>query len=190
MSFLISFLKITFFSILLLGFFSEAKAFQETPSVLIYAYPLNWYIRYDKNENQELRRFDPRVFGVGLDFKKIEISFELTQFDSSTQSGNLTIRREEQETHFWGRMSFWSWNSLNFYSGLAIGSYNELIRSTLGSAVSEKTSQWNWSAGAAVGFKVDINQYLLSSFEIRTIFGKDFDPQPQFAGLLRLGLRF
>lgn len=162
----------------------------DRPRVLIYAYPFDYSFRYDKNEEQDYRRFDLRVLAVGLAFNRYDITFEVSHFDWSSQVGSLGVAREQQEYHFWGRASLWSWKYLDIYGGLAVGSYDETIKTTLGASSVKSTSQWNWSTGAAAGVNFHIFKYLLSAIELRTMFGKDFDPQPQLGGLLRLGVRF
>jgi hypothetical protein len=162
----------------------------ERPQVLIYAYPLDYSFRYDKNEEQDYRRFDIRVLAIGLEFKRFDLTFEVSHFDNSTQSGSLSVAREQQEYHFWGRASLWRWNIVGVYGGLAMGSYDETIKTTLSGSSVQTTSQWNWSTGIAAGVNIHIHKYLLSAVELRSMFGKDFDPQPQFGGLLRIGVRF
>jgi hypothetical protein len=166
------------------------ELFTERPRVHIYAYPFDYSFRYDRNEDQDFRRFDLRVLAVGLEFKRFDLTFEVSHFDMSTSVGSLSVAREQQEYHFWGRASLLRWQLLDIYGGLAVGSYDETIKTTLGASSSQTSSQWNWSTGASAGVNFHLHKYLLSALEIRTMFGKDFDPQPQFGGLLRIGVRF
>lgn len=162
----------------------------DRPQVLIYAYPLDYSFRYDKSEDQDYRRFDLRVLAAGLEFRRFDLTFEVSHFDMSSQVGSLSVAREQQEYHFWGRANLWRWQLFDVYGGLAVGSYDETIKTTLGASTVESTSQWNWSAGASAGVNFHIHKNLLSAIEIRTMYGKDFDPQPQFGGLCRIGVRF
>lgn len=168
---------------------SWADDYFKAPHILISAYPFNFYARYDRNDQQEWRRFDPRMYSLGLEFQKFELAFEVTTFSSDSTMGSIFIRREEKEYHFWGRLPVVRWPVVDLYLGGAVGSYDETITTTIASESKQSSSFWNWSSGLSAGVQYRQFEYLLLSLEARCLFGKDFDPQPQFGGLLRIGLR-
>jgi hypothetical protein len=159
------------------------------PHYIFFVYPFSYNVRFDKDEDQAYRRIEPRILGLGLEFKKIEIDFEYSQFDWHSQSGSLFIRRNQREYHFWGRAEWLSLRYLDFFAGAGLGTYDEWIETTLIGYSTENTSSFNWTTGLSSGVNLRLHPYLLSTIEIRALFGKDFDPQPQFGLLFRLGLR-
>lgn len=157
---------------------------------LLYIHPLNISTRYEMDESQNLQRLDHHLYGIGLEFKSFELTFEVNQFSTFTQLGNISVSREQSEYHFWGRMPIFKWEFVDIFGGAAVGSYDEKIKTSLSMSSAENKSVWNWSTGASLGLNFHLYRYLLTSIEVRTMFGKDFDPQPQYGGLLRVGLRY
>lgn len=169
---------------------SPENQWATSPHYLFYISPLLFYIRYEKSEDQAAVRRDPQLLGFGVDYSSLEVSFEASRFNTQTSSGNLVISREVTDYLFWARYRSWSYQRISVIAAAALGTYDEMIENRLANSTSVTKSQWNWATGLSGGLRFDLHERLLTSFEIRALFGKDYDPQPQIGFLLRIGFRY
>lgn len=184
---------IFFFCFLTLSSFAHAAE-----SLDFQLYPVNSEVRFERSADQILEARKPRALAAGLRYGTFSGLFEMSNF--SEESGNATLRVERslQSYLLWGRMHFLEQEKSSFdfslYVGLAAGTYQESITTTLLGAQTKDVGSQTMAGGTALGidgaFRFYKNFALTSALEVRLLFGQDFDPNPQSSGVWRLGIQF
>lgn len=155
-------------------------------------------IRYERDENQSLVQRKAHSYALALRKGMISGLFEYTNYGVDSGNPTLDIDREHKDYLLWGRLHYYDLNEdyLNFslYAALGAGTYQETVTTTL-SGVATKDSGGNQMEGAAAlgvdsTLALQGHYGLLLAAELRLFFGKDYDPNPQVSGVIRVGVQF
>ncbi len=159
-------------------------------------FPIGSEVRYEQNTSLEWVGRNSWNYALGL--QKVAWSF-LVEYSSFTEnSGNATLSTERkfQEAVAWGQWHFlrsqteqWGYS---FFGGLGLGGYQEEVLTSLSGTVRNDSSGVKWMSGLALGaeVKVYLNKTFgfMGSLEGRALTAPDFDSNPTWSGVLRLGL--
>lgn len=176
----------------ILSFMGEARA------GIFRAYLLNPEIRYDRGSNQDLEMRKPFNISVGYQFKRWSALLEYSRFDDSSQVGNYYIERQHQEVMLWARYHCFAWTfggdqqTVQGYVGFGAGGFRETVYTVFQSEGRKDSGGIPFMSGVATGveysLRLDKEILLTAALEGRTLVAADFDPNPVWGAVLRLGL--
>jgi hypothetical protein len=161
-------------------------------------FPLNAESRFERSMDQELVQRQPRTLAAGIRYALFSALFEASEFSDKTGNSTLGVDRTLQSYLLWGRMHYYNQNykelDFSFYAGIAAGVYQESISTTLSGIQSKDPGTQAMAGGLCLGFDTSIFVYknlaVITAIEFRLLGGQDFDPNPQFSGVWRLGIQF
>ncbi len=146
--------------------------------------------RYVKTLDTQMQWQQGAVHSLGL--QKDNFLFLLDYASSTDSSGNqaLTFRKDRVEVMLNGYYLFYSLSEhLGLAAGLGLGLYEDTLKSRLlGQEITERTGNQVLAKGSFA--MMGSWSYLFYSLEFSGLTGRDYDPQPTFTALLRLGLQF
>jgi hypothetical protein len=172
---------------------------------LLQGYFFNPEIRYERASTQEYIQRKPTTYAFALRRDNVSGIFEYSSFSEGSGNETLYISRQHRDYLIVGRYHFLKFNNKvmpnqNFsggiYAGIGLGQYTETVSTKL-SGVTTTNSDGDSrnieqvaSIGADTAFKLNSNFSFIAAGEMRFLFSKDADPNPQPCVLLRLGLQF
>ncbi|MEN0057279.1 MAG: hypothetical protein AAGB31_00465 [Bdellovibrio sp.] len=189
-------MKIYFFSLLLvIGTLTSLAKAQEN-SVLLY--PLNYEIRYENDEDREGKTYQPFNFALGYQGLRWSGLLQYSRLTDETGNSTSSLERTHQDVILWMRYHLAQFQypimSWSFLAGAGGGAYQEQVKSTLMGDSREDQGSWLMLSGLMVGvqssFPITEGWAVLLSAEGQALFAADFDPNPLWVGVLRLGLSF
>ena len=161
-------------------------------------YLLNMDVRYDRDNDQQLSNRSPFHIAVGFKKSAYAAVVEYTQFSEESGNASTSVKRTHQEGVLWGRWHFSEFKGMtqqfSFYGAGGAGLYQEEVKTTfLGDEV---TDQGDYKVLGAAAFGAEWVVLMGQKFglvlngELRLLAGSDFDPNPNFGGLIGLGIQF
>ncbi|WP_413943395.1 hypothetical protein [Bdellovibrio sp. HCB-162] len=179
---------------------SRAKmpSLNEDPNILK-VFLLNPEMRFERGDSQELVDRKPLNFALALQMRKFSVLTEYARFEENTGNTTSSIDRTHTDLVVWGRYHFFNGTNPNrsvdstLYAGIGAGLYEEEIVTTLmGSSRTDKSNP-KFMSGVSVGGEVALNVNkdfgFVGGLEGRALFASDFDPNPVWSAVLRLGFQ-
>nr|BFD64239.1 hypothetical protein BdHM001_29200 [Bdellovibrio sp. HM001] len=174
---------------------SRMKIKAEDTVSLLALYPLTYEMRYERGNSQDLESRQPVNFGLGYHRSRYSVLFEYSHFSNETGNSTSSIERKHKDLLMWGRYNLVSGAEEHMrgivYLGAGLGGYEEEVITTfMGSSRSDKTAM-KVMGGASAGLEMFMTgRYggVSAALETRALMGPDFDPNPVFGVILRLGL--
>jgi hypothetical protein len=105
----------------------------------------------------------------------------------SNGNGALNITGSNETAMLWGQWYAREKWSLRPFVGVGVGAYHEMATTSLYSESRTDVSDWREMFGGAVGLRLVNVSPLWLSLEGRVLFSPNLDPNPMFAGMLRIG---
>lgn len=176
---------------------SRMKVKAEDTVSLLALYPLAYEMRYERGNSQDLESRQPMNFGLGYHRSRYSVLFEYSHFSDESGNSTSSIERKHQDLLMWGRYNLVAGAEEHMrgivYLGAGVGGYEEEVVTTfMGSSRSDKTGM-KVMGGVAAGLEMFMTgRYggVSAALEGRALVGADFDPNPIFGVVLRLGLVF
>lgn len=155
-------------------------------------------LRYERDENQGLVQRKAHSYSLALRKGMISAMFEYTNYGVGSGNATLDIDREHKDYLLWGRLHYYDLNAdylnMSLYAGVAAGTYQETVTTTLSGVATRDNGGNQLEGSAALGVDSTLTLQghygLILAAELRVLFGKDYDPNPQASGLLRVGFQF
>ncbi|WII73111.1 hypothetical protein QJS83_04395 [Bdellovibrio sp. 22V] len=177
---------------------SRLKVQPPPPFSAVNLYLLNPELRYERDSSQELVNRRPLNFAFSFEYAKLNFMAEYARFTEETGNATSSIDRTHQDLVLWLRYSFmqrklpeFSWK---LFTGAGAGGYQEEVKTTLmGDSRTDKSDLKFMSGlvlGGEVAYSVNPRFGLLAGVEGRALLASDFDPNPIWSAVLRLGLQF
>ncbi|MDG0815407.1 hypothetical protein [Bdellovibrio svalbardensis] len=179
---------------------SRLKTPQPVAESTLQLFPLGMEMRYERNNDQELATHGFLNFAFAYQRNNLSALFEYSKYSEDSGNATTSIDHSHQEMILWGRWHFLrskkEFMPLQFsiYGGLGVGTYQDEVKTTLlGTSQTDKSGNKVLSGLAvggdiAYGFTKDFG--VMAALEGRTLFAGDYDPNPVFSGLARLGIFF
>lgn len=174
------------------SFMGEARA------DIFRAYLLNPEIRFDRGSAQDLEMRKPFNISLGYQFKRWSALLEYSRFDDASQVGNYYIERQHQEMMLWARYHIFAFTfagdqqTLQGYVGFGAGGFRETVYTVFQTEGRKDTGGTPFMSGAAAGFeyslRLDKEILLATALEGRALVAGDFDPNPVWGAVLRIGI--
>lgn len=180
--------KILFFYILCLSSASASSAIQ--------LFPYNFESRYERDENQQIVDRKPFSFSLAYVHYRSKFLFDYSSFTEKTGNSVSGIKREHQEYVLWYQYSWFerrnNYASSGLYNGLGVGAYEDNVQTTFSGTTRADRSGYKLvgalSMGAKAAYEFNSKYALVGAIEGRMFMATDFDPNPNFGVILRLGL--
>ncbi len=160
-------------------------------------YLLNPELRYERGNSQELEDRRPLNFALAYQAPKFTLLAEYARFTEETGNSTSGIDRTHQDLVLWLR--YHAFNSeaggakFIFYGAAGAGGYEEEVKTTLmGTSRTDKSSLQFMSglgAGGEATMAVNKGFAFLAGLEGRALFASDFDPNPVWSAIVRLGIQ-
>lgn len=174
---------------------SRLKLLPEEPVSLLGVYALNYEMRFERGNSQDLEMRQPQNFALGYHLNKYSLLVEYSRFNETTGNVTSSVERRHQEMTLWGQYHVLTGTDGNMrghaYVAAGVGGYEqEVITAFMGESRSDKSGM-KVMGGAAVGLQVFILTQSQFGFSLgaegRALMGSDFDPNPTLSGVLRVG---
>lgn len=156
--------------------------------------------RLERGASQELEIRSPLNFALSYTATRGALLVEYSKFNEQTGNSTSAIDRNHQEVMAWGRYHLLQAGSMKelkvfrLHAGVGVGGYEEEVTTTLmGDSRTDKAAL-KFMSGLSLG--ADMNLYVNDRFgfslgaEARGLFAADFNPNPTWSGVVRLGLIF
>ncbi len=186
---------ILFFS---LASYAQKKAEVKTSlsSSSVQAYVLSKELRYERDNSQEIVDRNPVNFSVGVEVNQVSLLLEYSSFEENTGNETANISRKYQDVSLWFRHHFYrekfaeaKWS---VFAGGGAGGFEEEVRTTLmGESRTDKAAIKMFAGlvfGAVAAVEMKKNIEFLVGAEGRTLLASEYDPNPIWSAVLRLGL--
>lgn len=158
---------------------------------------INPEMRYERANSQEIEDVKPLNFSFGYQKKRLSFLAEYARYSEDTGNSTSSIERTHQELLVWGRYHLVNkaQNELSgsLYGGVGLGGYQEEVKTTLMGDSRTDKENIKMMSGLSVGTE---GAYQLQNFgfvagiEGRALIASDFDPNPVWSVVIRLGVRF
>ncbi len=191
-------MKWSFFSLI---FFFSTMGWAQTSSSpsSLRAYLLNPEMRFERASSQEMLDRKPLNIALGYQGQKFSILTEYARFEEDTGNATSSIDRTHQDVVVWFRYHFFNQTdkktlgATTLFAGAGAGAYEEEVVTTLmGLSRTDKTPM-KFMSGFVVGaeFSILMNPHFgfVIGAEGRGLLASDFDPNPVWSALLRLGIQ-
>lgn len=186
---------ILFFS---LASYAQKKAEVKTSlsSSSVQAYVLSKELRYERDNSQEIVDRNPVNFSVGVEVNQVSLLLEYSSFEENTGNETANISRKHQDVSLWFRHHFYrekfaeaKWS---VFAGGGAGGFEEEVRTTLmGQSRTDKAAIKMFAGlvfGAVAAVEMKKNIEFLVGAEGRTLLASEYDPNPIWSAVLRMGL--
>ncbi|WP_415064070.1 hypothetical protein [Bdellovibrio sp.] len=185
------------YRLFVLTFLFSAVGWAQTSSLR--AYLLNPEMRFERANSQEMMDRRPLNIALGYQKEKFSILAEYARFEEDTGNATSSLDRTHQDVvvwfryHFLNRIDKQSLSTTTLFAGAGAGAYEEQVVTTLmGVSRTDKTPT-KFMSGFVVGaeFSILMNPHFGFVFgaEGRGLLASDFDPNPVWSALLRLGIQ-
>lgn len=176
---------------------SSTVSFAKTSNLLL-LFPANKEIRYEKDSNEEYTDRNPNNFQLAYFYKKFGMALEYSQFSEESGNSTSSIYRKHEEIQFWGNYSFYQYLNrsfdLRFHVGMGAGFQQDHVDSTFNSVTRSDLGKQKLLTGLSVGalYAVSLSDTWLVSAaaEGRSLFSSEYNPNPLWVLVLRLGIGF
>lgn len=183
--------KIAAFYFLGLFWLSWAQA-----SSALELYPYNLETRYERAESQQIEARRPFSFSLAYVHGRSKVLFDYSRFSEKTGNSVSSIDREHHEYVIWYQYSWFQRAHSDFawgiYNGIGAGTYEEQITTSFNGDSRLDRSGYKFLSSLSMGIKgafaFNPKYALVGSLEGRVLLATDFDPNPNFGAILRLGL--
>lgn len=189
-----------FFSLMMGGLIalSSVTSFAKASDHSLLFFPANKEIRYEKDSNEEYTDRNPNNFQIAYMYKKFGIALEYSQFAEETGNSTSSIYRKHEEVQVWGNYSFYQYLGsgfdFRFNLGMGAGLQQDHVDSTFNSVTRSDLGKQKILTGLSVGalYAVSLSDAWLVSAaaEGRSLFSSEFNPNPLWVLVLRLGIGF
>ncbi len=196
------------FFVILLSIFAQAQTLELRRPLMppqpvfseIGVHVFNPEFRLERGSSQDLEIRTPLNVALSYVGTRGSVLVEYSKFTET--SGNVTssIDRDHQEMMAWGRYHLVQTGSVKelkvfrIHAGVGLGGYEEEVTTTLmGDSRTDKAAM-KFMSGLELG--ADMVLYVNDRFgfsvgaEARGLFAADFNPNPTWSGVVRLGLIF
>ncbi|WP_374075450.1 hypothetical protein [Bdellovibrio bacteriovorus] len=160
---------------------------------------LNPEMRYERADSQEMVDRKPLNFAVALQMRKISVLMEYARFEEDTGNGTSSLERTHQDVVMWGRYHFFNGTNgdqsveSTLFAGAGAGLYEDEVTTNLMGQSRTDKSNTKFMSGVVAGGEVSVNVTkdfgVLAALEGRALFASDFDPNPVWSAVLRLGFQ-
>lgn len=159
-------------------------------------YPYNFEMRYERADSQEMVNRNPHSFSVAYVQERSKFLFDYSSFSENTGNFTSSIDRKHYEYVMWYQYSWYQANTQKIawgiYNGIGAGAYEDNIVTKFVSETRADRSGYKTVGALSMGFKsafvINPKYAVVSSLEGRLFMASDFDPNPNFGAILRLGL--
>ena len=186
---------ILFFS---LASYAQKKAEVKTSlsSSSVQAYVLSKELRYERDNSQEIVDRNPVNFSVGVEVNQVSLLLEYSSFEENTGNETANISRKHQDVSLWFRHHFYrekfAETKWSVFAGGGAGGFEEEVRTTLmGQSRTDKAAIKMFAGlvfGAVAAVEMKKNIEFLVGAEGRTLLASEYDPNPIWSAVLRMGL--
>lgn len=164
------------------------------------AYLLSPEMRFERDSSQNV--VDRKPLNISLGYQKLRWSFllEYARFSEGSGSATYFVDRTHEDIVVWTRYHFWNATflegrqNLQLYGGLGLGGYKESLVTTFQGQSRKDTGSLLFmsglSAGAESSLKITESFLFSLGLEGRTLVASDFDPNPLWSLVLRVGVGF
>lgn len=194
--------NLIFVFVFMIGFYCQAQEPQSkrlkiaVPKNQLQFFLINPELRYERSNSQELVDRKPKNFAIA--YKVYENSFlaEYSQFDEMTGNATSSLSRHHQDFSILYRNHFLESQSgvltFSMYWGAGAGLYqDEMTTTLLGLSRVDKSNPRLMGAlsfGSDLKYGLSRNMELAMAAEGRSQIASDFDPNPVWSAIVRLGL--
>jgi hypothetical protein len=162
----------------------------------VQVYPVNPEIRYERGNSQTLVDRQPLNIAVAYQHKKISLLMEYSRFEENTGNATSSIERTHQDLSLWFRHHFLETQSqsmtFSLFGGAGAGTFDEEVKTTLMGASRLDKSPARFVAGLGVGGDLEVavakSVDFVVAVEGRTLLASEYDPNPVWSAVLRLGI--
>lgn len=190
-------MRLGLFAILfLLGVSAYAQNSGSATAVSLYLF--NPEMRYERAESQDLEDRKPFNIAVGYQGSQFGLLTEYSRFSEGTGNDTAAIERSHQDLLVWFRYHVFKASLAedvrgHVFVGAGAGGYTEEVTTTLMGASRTDKDQWKFQSGLVAGGEVSISIYhnwqFVAGLEGRTLFASDYEPNPLWSAVLRLGFQ-
>ena len=154
-------------------------------------WPAVYSLRTDRDEFQNTQFQSAQQFSLALQIQSWSLEFGRTEFDSSSEEGNIFIKEKYEDSILWLGYHFKLLEELDLVISGGIRTYQEKITTTVGLISNRSESEQEMLTGIAgeLRWKPFDLGFLLSS-GIRVLMAENFDPNPQPEFFVRAGWMF
>lgn len=161
-------------------------------------YMVNPELRYERGNSQDLVDRKPMNLAFAYKYKKISILAEYSRFMENTGNVTSSIERTHQDFSLWFRHHFLETKSrkmiFSLFGDAGVGAFDEEVKTTLMGDSRTDKSPAKFMTGLGVGGDLAVNLTegfdFIVAVEGRTLLASEFDPNPVWSALLRLGFSF
>jgi hypothetical protein len=178
----------------LVSFIGEARA------DIVRGYLLNPEMRYERSSSQDLENRSPRNFSVGYQHLRFSALIEYAQYSETSGNATYEAKRDHQEMTAWFRYHVLGWTfgdssqTLQAYAGAGAGGYKESVTTNFMTESRVDSSDIKFMSGLSIGTEYSVRMgesfLFVAGLEGRALVSADFDPNPLWSGVLRLGIGY
>lgn len=160
------------------------------------AYVLSKELRYERENAQEIVDRNPLNFALALEVDQVSLLFEYSNFEEKTGNETANISRKHQDISAWFRHHFYQEKFVeakwSVFAGGGVGGFEEEVKTTLmGQSRSDKAAIKMFAGlvfGAVVAAEIKKDIDFLVAAEGRALIAKEYDPNPIWSAVLRMGI--
>lgn len=159
-------------------------------------YLLNYEMRFERGNSQELENKNPQNFAIAYRFEKISVLLEYSQFAENSGNSTASIERKHQDMTTWFRHHFFysSYRRVAFslFGGVGAGAFREEVKTSLLGSSRTDQADAKFMSGLAVGgdlaARLSPQVTLLLGVEGRALLAAEFEPNPLWSMVVRSGI--
>ncbi|MGZ3771588.1 MAG: hypothetical protein ACXVCP_18570 [Bdellovibrio sp.] len=178
-------------------FFSVTVQAQYTTVNSARLYIFNPETRYERDSNQEFSDRRPLNLALGYKRKTVSLVLEYARFKETTGNATSEIERLHQDYLFWFKSHFMDYQDQeykgNLFFGVGAGGYQEEVTTTFMSTARNDKSGLKFVSGLVGGgefIRMINNSFsMLLSLEGRALFSSEYDPNPIWSAVGRVGIQ-
>ncbi|MFN7904060.1 MAG: hypothetical protein ACK5P5_02650 [Pseudobdellovibrionaceae bacterium] len=150
---------------------------------------------YHRNQEQISKNLPTESFLIGLHKDRYGLYYEANRFEEKSGTGNLTIERRNNSHMIWGDYDVFGYatskKTFQFkgFLGLGLGMTLDTITTKFLSNEQKDQSEYQWKSGAQAGLEMQASVIALRA-EGQILTGANRNPNPGYAGFVRIGLIF
>ncbi len=177
---------------------SRLKTPQSNPESSLQLYPVGMELRYERNNEQDFQTNTFWNYAFAYQRANLSALFEYSNYTESSGNSTTSIDHTHQELTLWGRWHFLTTKKellplqISIYGGLGVGAYQDEVKTTfMGTSQNDKSGTkvlTGLSLGSDLRYSFTKDVGAIAAIEGRTLFSSDFDPNPTFSAVARLGI--
>jgi hypothetical protein len=168
------------------GFFDDIK-------ILIYFY--GYGSDYQKTQEQINKSFPAESYLLGVQKSRVGLYYEGNRIEEKTGSGNLSIERRNNSHMVWADYDFIVLSNrqktfqAKSFAGIGAGMTLDTVTTKFIGEEKKDQGEYQWKSGGQLGLA--LQAYFMSlRFEGQVLTGANRNPNPGYAGFVRLGIIF